>query len=48
MEAIGRKDYKAARRSAMRIRGRKDSERVYKMIDEAEENGGFITPEGYA
>jgi hypothetical protein len=48
IEAIGRRDYRAARRIANLIRGRRDAERVNKMIDEAEENGGFITPEGYA
>lgn len=54
--AIDRHDYKAARRSVLAIRGRKDGERLSQMIDDdeqqyrkaKEQNGGYITPEGYA
>lgn len=56
MMAIGRHDFRAARRSASAIRGRRDSDRVDRIIDEAEQqfrkaketNGGYITPDGYA
>lgn len=54
-EAIEKHDYRAARRAALRIRGRKTSERVSEMIDESEQlyhrqkeqNGGYISPAGY-
>jgi hypothetical protein len=55
MSAVGRQDYRAARRAAGQIRGRKDSDRVNQLIDDAEqefrrrrdENGGYVSPEGY-
>jgi hypothetical protein len=53
MTAIGRHDYRAARRAVMQIRGRKDGERLYKMINDAEQeprrrqesNGDSVSPE---
>lgn len=53
--AIDRHDYKAARRAAVAIRGRKDSDRLSQLIDDDERqylkaketNGGYISPEGY-
>lgn len=53
--AIDRHDYKAARRSAMAIHGRKDEERLLQMIEDderqylkaKEQNGGYISPIGY-
>lgn len=55
MMAVGRNDFRAARRSAMAIRGRKDADRVDQIIDDAEQryrkaketNGGYTSPTGY-
>lgn len=55
LAAVGRRDYRAARRSATAIRGRKDNDRVNQIIDDAEQefrrqkdqNGGYVSPEGY-
>lgn len=55
MAAIERRDYRAARRTAIRIRARKTQDRIEQIIDESErdyraqkeQNGGYVSPEGY-